>query len=92
MPDTVESHTLEYLRRLDRKLDVVMDEQRATHADMRRTSETLVALSRSIEHMRDDLAAMLKAEMSGLFAHLETRLEHRIDREIDDRLKPPSDR
>jgi hypothetical protein len=91
MAETVESHTLEYLRRLDRKLDAVMDEQRALRNDYRRTAETLVGLARTIDHMREDLVAMLKAEISGLFAHLETRLEHRIDKEIETQLNPRSE-
>ncbi len=91
MADTIESHTLEYLRRLDRKLDSVVDEQRALRNDYRRVADTMVGLSRSIDHMRDDLVAMLKAEISGLFAHLETRLEHRIDSDIEARLSPRSE-
>lgn len=91
MADNVESHTLEYLRRLDRKVDAVINDQRAMQIDLRRNTEAVAGLSRSIEHMRDDLVVMLKAEIGGMFANLETRLEHRIADQIDARTNPQPD-
>ena len=83
MADNVESHTLEYLRRLDRRTE-------AMQIDIRRNSEVIAGLARSFEHMRDDLVIMLKAEIGGMLANLETRLEHHIADEIDARLGPRS--
>jgi hypothetical protein len=75
------------------QLRLVLDEQRATREEQRilrneqrRIAETLAGLSRSIDHIRDDLTVTVKAELGGLFANLETRLEHRIAAEIDERL------
>lgn len=62
------------------------DEQRAMRVEQRRTAEALVGLSRSIEHIREDLVLMIKAEIGGMFANLETRLEHRLAAEIEERL------
>ena len=56
--------------------------------DLRRNTEAVAGLSRSIEHMRDDLVLMLKAEIGGMFANLETPLEHRIADGFDARLEP----
>jgi hypothetical protein len=39
-----------------------------------------------LDHIRDDLRVAVKGEISGLFANLETRLEHRIAAEIEERL------
>jgi hypothetical protein len=75
------------------QLCLVLDEQRALRTEQgalrgeqRRMADTLAGLSRSIEHIRDDLTVSIKAELGGLFANLETRLEHRIAAEIDQRL------
>jgi hypothetical protein len=62
------------------------EEQRAIRIEQRRLADTVVGLSRSIEHIRDDLTTMIKAEIGGLFASLKTRLERRIAAEIDERL------
>ena len=62
------------------------DEQYAMRNEQRRMADVLIGLSRSIEHIREDLVAMLKAEIGGLFTHLETRLERRIAAEIEERL------
>lgn len=78
-------------KRILDELRVMREQQEATRFDLRRNSETLVGLSRVLDHMRDDLVSMLKAEIGGLFAHLETRLEHHINREIEARLNPRTD-
>ena len=80
MPDPVN------LELIAAQLRLVLAEQRAMRSDMRRTAETLAGLSRAIDHIRDDLSATVKAELGGLFAMLETRLEHRIASEISERL------
>ena len=68
------------------QLRLVLDEQRVMRTEQRRIADTLAGLSRSIEHIRDDIATAVKAELGGLFANLETRLEHRIAAEIEERL------
>lgn len=65
---------------------VLLEEQRAMRTEQRRMADTLIGLSRSIEHIREDMTTMLKAEIGGLFSHLETRLEHRVAAEIEARL------
>jgi hypothetical protein len=65
MAETIERHTLGYRRRLDRKLDAMAGEQRTLRNDYRRVAETLVALSRSIDHMCEIFVGMLKAEIGG---------------------------
>jgi hypothetical protein len=78
---------------------VIRDEQRALRLELRRPVETqasqsriLVRLNESLGHMRDDLVTMIRAELGGLFAHLETRLEPPVADEIADRVPmgPPS--
>jgi type III secretory pathway component EscV len=78
---------------LGAQLSRVLDEQRAVRADMRRMLDTLAGLSRrldrvvdSIEHIRDDLSLTVKAEIGGLFANLETRMERLIADEIEQRI------
>lgn len=61
-------------------------EQTSLRNEQRRMADTLAGLSRSIEHIRDDPTVTIKAELGGLFANLETRLEHRIAAEIEARL------
>jgi len=75
------------------QLRLVLDEQRAMRTEQvalrteqRRFADILLGLSRSIEHIRDDLTVSVKAEIGGLFANLETRLENRVAAEIDARL------
>jgi hypothetical protein len=58
---------------------MLIDELRAIRAEMRRLSENQMLTSRAITSLRDDLELMIRTEIGGLFAHLETRLEQRID-------------
>ena len=74
------------LRNVLEEQRAVREEQRALSGEQRRISEALVGLSRSIDHIRDDLSTTLKAELGGLFANLETRLERRIAAEIREQL------
>jgi hypothetical protein len=62
------------------------DEQRSMRLEQRRTAEAVAGLSRSIDHIREDLTLSVKMEIGGLFANLETRLEQRIAAEIEERL------
>lgn len=80
MPEPV---NLEFLAA---QMRLVLDEQRAMRTEQRRIADALAGLSRSIDHIRDDLTVTIKAELGGLFANLETRLEHRIAAEIEERL------
>jgi hypothetical protein len=61
------------------QLTRVIDEQRAQRLELRRFSETQMEFARAQRAIRDDLELMIKTEIGGLFAHLETRLEQRID-------------
>jgi hypothetical protein len=80
MPEAV---TLDFIAA---QLRNVLDEQRALRAEQRRLADVVIGLARSIEHIRDDLTVTIKAEIGGLFANLETRLERRIAAEIEERL------
>jgi len=57
----------------------IIDELRAIRSELQRLNDNQMLMSRSIRALRDDLELMLKTEIGGLFAHLETRLEQRID-------------
>jgi hypothetical protein len=57
----------------------VLDELRAIRNEQRRLAENQMLTSRAITALRDDLELMIRTEIGGLFAHLETRLEQRID-------------
>jgi len=78
--------TLDLLFELTKR---VHDEQRALHNEMRRLAENQLLQARSLEGvrnsiggLRDDLELMLRTEIGGLFAHLETRLEARIAEQL----------
>ena len=78
--------TLDLLFELTKR---VHDEQRALHNEMRRLAENQLLQARSLEGvrnsiggLRDDLELMLRTEIGGLFAHLETRLENRIAEQL----------
>ena len=74
-------------------LETILAEQRAARVEQRQMAEVSAGLSRAIARLhenderlsgmiaalRDDLLTMMRAELGGLFAHLETRLEQRID-------------
>jgi hypothetical protein len=67
------------------QLKRIHDEQRAIRNEMRRVVDTQMTAARSLENMRnsigglrDDLELMIRTEIGGLFAHLETRLEQRL--------------
>ena len=69
---------LEEQRTMRTEHRAVLEEQRAMRIEQRRLVDVLAGLSRSIEHIREDLTSSVKAEIGGLFANLETRLERRI--------------
>jgi hypothetical protein len=68
--------TLEFI---GEQLARMLTEQQAMRAEMRRLSENQLMTARSVSALRDDLELMIKVEIGGLFAHLETRLENRIE-------------
>ena len=53
------------LRNMIEDQRAIRDEQRAMRTDLHRIADTLIGLSRSIEHIREDIVAMLKAEIGG---------------------------
>jgi len=69
--------------------DQILDELRALRNEMRRLAENQMLTSRAVNNvrdslnsLRDDLELMIRTEIGGLFAHLETRLEQRIDEAV----------
>jgi hypothetical protein len=60
----------------------IFDELRAIRNEQRRLAENQMLTSQAIRSLRDDLELMIRTEIGGLFAHLETRLERRIDAAI----------
>jgi len=87
--------TLEFIAK---QLEKVLDEQRDMRNEMRRLAENQMStaravessrdntesLRRTVEAMREDLRLMIRTEIGGLFAHLETRLEHQIGERLKD--------
>jgi hypothetical protein len=78
--------TLEFI---SEQLKRVLDEQAAMRNEMRRLAENQLLQARSLEGvrnsiggLRDDLELMIRTEIGGLFAHLETRLENRIAEQL----------
>lgn len=72
------------------QLKRIHDEQRAMRNEMRRMAENQMIAARSLESvrnsiggLRDDLELMIRTEIGGLFAHLETRLEARIAERLE---------
>jgi hypothetical protein len=67
-------------------LAFILTELQAMRNELRRLGENQMLLHRSLDvtsrrigGLRDDLELMIRVEIGGLFAHLETRLEQRID-------------
>jgi len=85
--------TLEFIAE---QLKRVLEEQQAMRHEMRRLAENQVStaravetsrdntesLRRTVEAMREDMRLMIRTEIGGLFAHLETRLEARIAEQL----------
>jgi predicted nuclease with TOPRIM domain len=82
--------TLEFIaKQIERVLaeqSAMREEQRALRLELRRLTENQMMTARSLEsvrssldNLRDGLELMIRTEIGGLFAHLETRLEQRID-------------
>lgn len=60
-------------------LAFILTELRAMRLEQRRLAENQMMTSRAISSLHERLELMIRAEIGGLFAHLETRLEQRID-------------
>ena len=69
---------------LTKLLEQIRDEQRALRNEMRRLAENQMDTTRAIRALRDELELMIRTEIGGLFAHLETRLENRIAERLKD--------
>ena len=74
---------------INTRLDRMLDEHKALRNEMRRMAENQLIAGRSLESvrntiggLRDDLELMIRTEIGGLFAHLETRLENRIAEQL----------
>lgn len=65
----------EVLTRVER----IHTELEAQRNELRRLAENQMDGNRALRGMRDDINLMIRTEIGGLFAHLETRLEQRID-------------
>lgn len=80
---------LEGQREINTRLDRMLDEHKGMRNEMRRMAENQLIAGRSLESvrntisgLRDDLELMIRTEIGGLFAHLETRLENRIAEQL----------
>lgn len=96
--DETTNLVLEHLRHIrtrvdamDERLDRIHDEQRSMRNEIGRlnqnqmdTARSIMDTIRAINSLRTDLELLIRTEIGGLFAHLETRLEQRID----ERMKP----
>jgi hypothetical protein len=60
-------------------LAFILTELRAMRLEQRRLAENQMMTNRTISSLREGLELMIRIEIGGLFAHLETRLEQRID-------------
>jgi predicted nucleic acid-binding Zn-ribbon protein len=72
-----------------RRFDQLNDMHRELRADIRALGDSMLQLSRQISNLdrrisdvKDELEGTIKMEMGGAFAHLETRLEHLIERRL----------
>lgn len=72
-----------------RRFDQLNDMHRELRADIRALGDSMLQLSRQISNLdrrisdvKDELEGTIKIEMGGAFAHLETRLEHLIERRL----------
>jgi len=66
-------------REIMTRLDRMHTELEAQRNELRRLAENQMDGNRALRGMRDDINLMIRTEIGGLFAHLETRLEQRID-------------
>ena len=80
---------LEHVKRIHDEQRAMRDEHCAMRNEMRRLAENQLLQARSLEGvrnsiggLRDDLELMIRTEIGGLFAHLETRLENRIAEQL----------
>jgi len=78
--------TLEFIAE---QLKRVLDEQASMRNELGRLNQNQMDTARSIRDtirainsLRTDLELMIRTEIGGLFAHLETRLEHRIAEQL----------
>jgi len=81
--------TLEFIAE---QLKRVLDEQASMRNELGRLNQNQMDTARSIRDtirainsLRTDLELMIRTEIGGLFAHLETRLEHRIAEQLEPR-------
>lgn len=77
---------LELVRRIERRLGE--GDQRMTQMGNRfaETDQRITQVGQRVDELKDDLHAMIKIELGGAIANLETRLDARFDR-IEDRLE-----
>jgi len=78
--------TLEFIAE---QLKRVLDEQASMRNELGRLNQNQMDTARSIRDtirainsLRTDLELMIRTELGGLFAHLETRLENRIAEQL----------
>ena len=83
---------LEGQREISARLDRMHDEQHSMRNEIGRlnqnqmdTARSLRDTIRAINSLRTDLELMIRTEIGGLFAHLETRLEARIADQLEAR-------
>src|SRR5262245_12385384 len=83
---TLSLHTVEYMRRMEQRLDTRISgvdarisdlDGRISHLDSR-----ISGLDDRIVGIRDDLEIMLKSELMGRLANFETRMENLLDQRL----------
>ena len=77
---TLTRQTLDEVRELRREVSDVRRLALLTSDFTRRLDGRINDFDRRLAEMRDDVELMLKSELMGSFAHLETRLERSIDK------------
>lgn len=72
-----------------RRFEQLNEMHRELRADIRALGESMLQLSRQVSNLdrrisdvKDELEGTIRMEMGGAFAHLETRLEHLIERRL----------
>ena len=73
---------LEGQRDILTRLDRMHTELEAQRNELRRLAENQMDGNRALRGMRDDINLMVRTEIGGLFAHLETRLENWIAEQL----------
>jgi hypothetical protein len=79
--------SLDLILKLQTQTLVELRQSRAEQRDLRdlllKTIDFTRRIERRVEELRDDLELMIKAEIGGRLAHVETRLEQHVDLAVE---------